>query len=478
MEGVLDIMMKTAAPAYVMQGQLRLAKTGWLVLHVPNAVSRGVFATLGEPGVELLTQDGIHNAHIGVMNPEEVRSIGETKITERGRDFGYTLGPIRSTTSTQNPLWSRLWYIEVRSPDLGKLRRSYGLPGRVPGADEFHISVAVRRTNVLGHAAVTKLDGSSPAILSGKDVGERGGSRLFKAAAFATAIVRARRIHDETAREIKARLVHASHDDLTKTAGYGARSATGGAGSYLAGEPLPSQSRVNEDAIHHGTPSGVAAGAGGSTTTTPAKTAAAEALARPAVHAVVKKASLKGTLQAAARRVVAPKSEAQADAGNYQKGHIRMHGLDISIETRKGQKRNPAWPALKHHYGYIKRTLGRDGDHVDVFVGNEPEVELVYVVDQVNPGSRRFDEHKCMLGFKTLADARQAYKDNYSKGWTGLRDITPLTTQQFKRWLRHGDTQKAIAKQTFTVKAAGAGLVLSIKGGIQFCMPDDPVEIS
>ncbi|MCC0052551.1 MAG: hypothetical protein H6884_00665 [Rhodobiaceae bacterium] len=33
-------------------------------------------------------------------------------------------------------------------------------------------------------------------------------------------------------------------------------------------------------------------------------------------------------------------TEAQAEAGNYQKGHIKAHGLDITIETAKGKTRS------------------------------------------------------------------------------------------------------------------------------------------
>jgi len=76
----------------------------------------------------------------------------------------------------------------------------------------------------------------------------------------------------------------------------------------------------------------------------------------------------------AARADVAPApTEAQKEAGNYRKGHLTLQGLDIALENPKGSTRSgtdqdgKTWQSnMAHDYGYIKRTLGADGDHVDV----------------------------------------------------------------------------------------------------------------
>ena len=65
---------------------------------------------------------------------------------------------------------------------------------------------------------------------------------------------------------------------------------------------------------------------------------------------------------------VAVGPEAQAKAGNYRKGHVKLAGLDIAVESPAGSRRKPEWPEMTAHYGYIKRTEGADGDHVDVFL--------------------------------------------------------------------------------------------------------------
>lgn len=154
----------------------------------------------------------------------------------------------------------------------------------------------------------------------------------------------------------------------------------------------------------------------------------------------------------AARAEVAPEpTEAQKEAGNYKKGHLTLQGLDIALENPKGSTRSgtdqdgKAWQSpMAHDYGYIKRTLGADGDHVDVFIGDQPDSETVYVVDQVDPKTGKFDEHKVMMGFADEQAARAGYLANYEKGWKGLGTIKAMPVEEFKVWVKEGDTTKPI----------------------------------
>ncbi|AZU47968.1 hypothetical protein C3B79_2197 [Aeromonas hydrophila] len=157
----------------------------------------------------------------------------------------------------------------------------------------------------------------------------------------------------------------------------------------------------------------------------------------------------------AARAEVAPEpTEAQKEAGNYKKGHLTLQGLDIALENPKGSTRSgtdrdgKVWQSIMaHDYGYIKRSLGADGDHVDVFIGDQPGSETVYVVDQVNPKTGEFDEHKVMMGFAGEQAARDGYLANYEKGWKGLGTIKAMPLEEFKRWVKEGDTKSPIAAQ-------------------------------
>ena len=62
------------------------------------------------------------------------------------------------------------------------------------------------------------------------------------------------------------------------------------------------------------------------------------------------------------------------------------------------------------HYGYVKRTEGADGDHVDVYIGEKPDSGTVYVVNQVDASTKRFDEHKAFIGFASDREVRQTYR--------------------------------------------------------------------
>lgn len=143
-------------------------------------------------------------------------------------------------------------------------------------------------------------------------------------------------------------------------------------------------------------------------------------------------------------------TEAQKEAGNYKKGHVRLHGLEISIENPAGTQRNPGWPALKNHYGYFKGSVGADKDHVDVFLTDKAEDASlpVFVVDQSNKDGS-FDEHKVIMGAATEAEARATYLANYEKGWTGLGAITEMSLEDFKAWVMDASkTKKPAATKT------------------------------
>ncbi|WP_439830962.1 LPD38 domain-containing protein [Aeromonas caviae] len=181
----------------------------------------------------------------------------------------------------------------------------------------------------------------------------------------------------------------------------------------------------------------------------------------------------------AARAEVAPEpTEAQKEAGNYKKGHLTLQGLDIALENPKGSTRSGtdqdgrAWQStMAHDYGYIKRTLGADGDHVDVFIGDKPESEMVYVVDQVDPKTGKFDEHKVMMGFADEQAARAGYLGNYEEGWQGLGAIKAMPVDAFKRWVKGGDTRSPIAAQPV------AGTVNSVRFSKQaMAQGDKPIK--
>lgn len=160
----------------------------------------------------------------------------------------------------------------------------------------------------------------------------------------------------------------------------------------------------------------------------------------------IRKASRSDVDNAAASADPDP-SRAQIAAGNYRHGHIKIQGLDISIENAAGSKRSgtapdgTAWSVVMPvHYGYIRLTEGADGDHVDVYVGPNPDSQEVWVVDQVDADTGKFDEHKCFVGFDSWAQCQTAYLAAFSdgKGHQRLGHVTSMSMADFKAWLAQG----------------------------------------
>lgn len=169
-------------------------------------------------------------------------------------------------------------------------------------------------------------------------------------------------------------------------------------------------------------------------------------------------------------------TEAQKHAGNYQKHHIKLYGLNIAIENpagseRKGKDKNgDEWSVkMPVHYGYIKRTEGADGDHVDAFVGPDGHSKHVHVIDQHHAETGKFDEHKVMMGFSHGGAALHAYQQSFSdgKGHQRIGCVTPMHVDEFKSWLRDGNTKKALANQKVQRLARGGSVMSRFKAPVK-----------
>lgn len=129
-----------------------------------------------------------------------------------------------------------------------------------------------------------------------------------------------------------------------------------------------------------------------------------------------------------------------------------FQGIPISVENRKGTYRRGVDPDGKEwkqkmdfHYGRIPRTRGADGDMVDVFLGPDKSAPMVYVIEQVWPDTGKFDEHKCMLGFRAKADAVRGYKAQYNRpGFYG--GCLTMTVEEFKEWIKEKTPAKVERK--------------------------------
>lgn len=155
-------------------------------------------------------------------------------------------------------------------------------------------------------------------------------------------------------------------------------------------------------------------------------------------------------------------TEAQKEAGNYRMGHVKIDGMDVTIENPKGSIRKgrdadgKEWQSEMHNdYGYIRGTKAVDNDHIDVFLSDDPEHGNVYVIDQVDPKTGKFDESKVMYGFSSEQEARDAYLSNYEEGWKGLGKITEVTKEEFKKWIDSSTRKTKPFSEYASVKPLG-----------------------
>ncbi len=146
-------------------------------------------------------------------------------------------------------------------------------------------------------------------------------------------------------------------------------------------------------------------------------------------------------------------TEAEKKSGEYPKGVVTLDGLDIVIESPQGATRSgkdaggkPWSVIMPAHYGYVKGTEGKDGDEVDVFIGEHPEAATVWVIDQINPKTKKFDEHKALVGFDSKDHALAAYDASFSDGSGPSRRgaVVQMEKQDFVDWVNEGNTEAAL----------------------------------
>jgi hypothetical protein len=125
----------------------------------------------------------------------------------------------------------------------------------------------------------------------------------------------------------------------------------------------------------------------------------------------------------------------QKKTGKYQKGvAVNVHGVDVAIENPRGSVRSGVDPdgkpwevVMPDHYGEIVGSKGADGDKVDAYIGKGKKI---FVIDQKDLKTNKFDEHKVMLGYLSKSLAKNAYKKGFSDGKgeeriMGIREMQP-----------------------------------------------------
>lgn len=148
-------------------------------------------------------------------------------------------------------------------------------------------------------------------------------------------------------------------------------------------------------------------------------------------------------------------SEAKKESGNYDKGKFNWHGETIAVENPKGSTRSGTdkggkrWEVkLPATYGYLRGTKAVDGDHVDCYVGDDHASKKVWVIDQVDAATGKYDEPKCMLSFPSKEAALGAYEKAFSDGRAKDRigSVTEMSIPEFRAWANSSAAKKPLGK--------------------------------
>jgi hypothetical protein len=126
-------------------------------------------------------------------------------------------------------------------------------------------------------------------------------------------------------------------------------------------------------------------------------------------------------------------------SGYELQDRYKFAGFNISVENKAGSVRSGKdkdgheWHSnMYFDYGYIRGSEGLDGDHFDCYIGPNEEAENVYIVNQQDPITKKFDEQKAMVGFNSIQEAKAAYLKQYNRPGF-LRDIITMPLEEFRQ---------------------------------------------
>lgn len=119
-------------------------------------------------------------------------------------------------------------------------------------------------------------------------------------------------------------------------------------------------------------------------------------------------------------------------------GRTTWKNFDVSIENKPGSVRKGVDPdgspwrtKMRHAYGYLRKTLGVDGDGLDCYMGPDPKARFVYIITTNNPETGKVDEQKIFLDFSTKKDALKSFNVHFDEPEKFFRSIVAVPVAKF-----------------------------------------------
>lgn len=103
---------------------------------------------------------------------------------------------------------------------------------------------------------------------------------------------------------------------------------------------------------------------------------------------------------------------------------------------------------------------GSDGQDMDIFVGAHPTSPHIFVLNQHDPATGQYDEHKVLAGFTDPISAMHAYVNSFTDKAAGrIGGMVAMTPEQFKVWLDTADKIKPVEHESGKDVSAESGEV-------------------
>jgi len=146
-----------------------------------------------------------------------------------------------------------------------------------------------------------------------------------------------------------------------------------------------------------------------------------------------------------------PKDAKPAAARAARKGELPetvLDGLTLVTEVPAGAVRFEGSAPLTANYGYIKGTLGTDGEPADVWWRPDAKpTGKAFVVIQVHPTTGTWDEYKVVMCEETAEAARALYLANMDSA-ARFGGVLPMTPADVLQWFGDGEVQGAATALT------------------------------
>ncbi len=122
-------------------------KNGFYYLDIPQPFITGLWKMMKPEAEETPYKQkgyGAVGAHVSVINEDEFEE--DVKIKEVGQSFDFTILGVKDTNPEGWDEMKRVYFVEIDSPQIKKLRKKYNLPASYRGKNHnYHITFSLRK---------------------------------------------------------------------------------------------------------------------------------------------------------------------------------------------------------------------------------------------------------------------------------------------------------------------------------------------